>query len=78
MEKASPQMPETAPNWKQIPADRDRDVLFDWKGGVKELTPDELKTGKYVPQNYTSEPYDLNNFPAAPTSIEKTEIKLPK
>jgi RHS repeat-associated protein len=30
-----------------------------------------LKSGKYIPQNHTSEPYDLNNFPAAPSSIEK-------
>ncbi len=30
-----------------------------------------LNSGKYVPQNHTSQPYNLNNFPAAPSSLQK-------
>lgn len=29
-----------------------------------------LQTGNYVPQNHSSQPYDLNNFPAAPSSLQ--------
>ena len=32
-----------------------------------------LRSGNYVPQNMTTQPYSLNNFPAAPSSLEKTE-----
>jgi RHS repeat-associated protein len=34
-----------------------------------------LKSGKYVPQNHDSKPYDLNKFPAAPSSIEKGDTR---
>jgi hypothetical protein len=30
-----------------------------------------LKTGNYIPQNHSSKPINLKNFPAAPSSIEK-------
>lgn len=29
-----------------------------------------LQTGNYIPQNHSSQPYDLNNFPAAPSSLQ--------
>jgi RHS repeat-associated protein len=32
-----------------------------------------LQTGNYVPQNTSSQPYNLNNFPAAPSSLQKQE-----
>jgi len=34
-----------------------------------------LKTGKYVPQNKTSKPYNLKGFPAAPSSISKGDTR---
>jgi hypothetical protein len=64
--------PDKAPNWNQIPANEDRTVLMDKSGYVQELTSKELKTGLYVPQNHSSTSYNLDNFPAAPTSLEKT------
>ncbi|MFN8438708.1 MAG: hypothetical protein U0V72_13920 [Cytophagales bacterium] len=30
-----------------------------------------LESGKYIPQNHSDKPFDLKDFPAAPTSIEK-------
>ncbi|MCF6407733.1 hypothetical protein L3C95_32900 [Chitinophaga filiformis] len=34
-----------------------------------------LKTGNYIPQNHTSKPYNLNNFPAAPSSLERGDTR---
>lgn len=34
-----------------------------------------LKTGNYIPQNHNSKPYNLNNFPAAPSSLEKGDTR---
>lgn len=28
-----------------------------------------LKTGLYLPQNHSEKPFDLTNFPSAPTSL---------
>jgi hypothetical protein len=67
--------PESAPNWKKIPEKEDRNVLYDEDGNVRELKTAELNTGKYVPQNHSSKPYKLDNFPAAPTSLEKENKK---
>ena len=48
-------------------------MLFDADGNTKILTPSETVTGKYVPQNFSDKPYNLNNFPAAPDSLDKTK-----
>jgi len=64
--------PEEAPNYRMIPANKDRDVVMK-NGQVQELTKVQLATGKYVPQNFTNEPYDLKGFPQAPTSLNATE-----
>ncbi|MEQ9262020.1 MAG: RHS repeat-associated core domain-containing protein [Owenweeksia sp.] len=64
--------PEEAPNYEQIPAKRDRDVVLNEDGVVQELTDQQLSSGKYVPQNHTDEPYELTDFPAADDSLEKT------
>lgn len=70
---ANPMHPESAPNYRQIPANKDREVLYDKKGNVRVLTSSELSTGKFVPQNFSSKPYNLENFPAASDSLDKTE-----
>lgn len=77
-------LPTNAPNWEQIPfkdhGERKRlpethtkEVL-----GIEFIIPNSdkenaalLQTGNYVPQNHTSKPYDLKDFPAAPSSLEK-------
>ena len=76
--------PTDAPNYNQIPNDnQDRSRLpekrvteFDDLSPTRMSTrrvPDEskLKTGNYIPQNRTSQPYNLNNFDPANTSIDK-------
>ncbi|MBA3987371.1 MAG: hypothetical protein H0X63_12560, partial [Flavobacteriales bacterium] len=64
--------PEEAPNYNQIPASGDRGVVMDERGYVQPLTDAQLRTGEFVPQNFTDKPYDLNNFPIAPDSNERT------
>jgi hypothetical protein len=85
-------IPTNAPNWKQMPfEDHERDrlpekathtIMYSTAGSFVKTTysPDYdlLKTGKYVPQNRTSKPYDLTNFPAAPSSIEKGDTRKGK
>jgi RHS repeat-associated protein len=66
--------PNEAPNYTFIPADKDRDALIK-NGQVQVLTPSQLKTGKYVPQNFTKEPFDLKKFPPASNSIYEKELK---
>ncbi len=65
--------PKSAPNYRQIPATEDRGVVKNFLGNVQELTPEQLKSGNFVPQNHTDKPYNLTNFPAAPSSLQKTE-----
>ena len=70
--------PESAPNYMKIPFDdQDRErlpmKLITGSGSpVSALIPNSelLKTGKYVPQNMSSNPYPLDHFDAAETSIE--------
>jgi len=69
--------PKEAPNYTQIPAEKDRDVIIK-DGQVQELSPAQLRTGKYVPQNHTAEPYNLKNFPMAPSSIMAKQLKTYK
>lgn len=64
-------LPQNAPNYRQIPADKDRGVILDGKGNVQILTPTQLSTGNFVPQNFSIKPYNLKNFPAAPTSLDR-------
>lgn len=63
--------PTDAPNYSKIPASEDRKAAKTKLGYGRPLTETEKKSGEYVPQNYTDQPYDLNNFSAAPTSLEK-------
>ncbi|MFM7017594.1 hypothetical protein [Flavobacterium sp.] len=64
---ASARKPENAPNYNQIPFDdQDRNRL------PENYTPKQLNSGEYVPQNHTSKPYNLKNFPAANTSLDKS------
>jgi len=37
---------------------------------TKEEKLELLKTGKYIPQNHTSNPFNLNNFSPAPSSLK--------
>jgi RHS repeat-associated protein len=67
--------PDLAPNYTLIPEKEDRDVILNKNGDVKVLTPQETRSGKYVPQNFSSKPYDLKQFPAASTSISAKELK---
>ena len=72
--------PESAPNWKQIPASSDRAKLPYFKDEFPYVHSEGerakmLKTGNYVPQNHSEQAYNLKDFPAAPDSIEKTEQK---
>lgn len=78
-------IPTAAPNWEQIPfgehergrlPEKSSSVIMQSSAGAFSQTtnnPDYslLKTGNYVPQNRTSKPYNLTNFPAAPTSIRR-------
>lgn len=63
--------PEHAPNWEQIPKVKTREPIPDGLSDEEETKA--LGTGNYVPQNRSSEPYNLSDFPAAPDSIEKTQ-----
>jgi len=63
--------PTDAPNYSKIPANGDRKAAKTILGYGRPLTAEEKKSGEYVPQNYTDQPYDLSNFSAAPTSLEK-------
>jgi hypothetical protein len=38
---------------------------------TEEEKKQKLKTGAFIPQNHSSEPYDLKNFAPASTSLEK-------
>ena len=58
--------PVDAPNWTKIPYD-DQDRIRLPKGSSFDL----LQTGSYIPQNHTSKPLNLSNFPAASSSIER-------
>lgn len=59
--------PKEAPRYDKIPAKKDRDVIKK-DGKVQVLTKEQLKTGKYVPQNFSFKPLNLDNFPNAPDS----------
>jgi len=61
--------PENAPNWEQIPKVKTRDSLPD--NLRKEERQSAKRSGMYVPTNKTHEPYNLQDFPAAPDSLEK-------
>ncbi|WP_420461252.1 RHS repeat domain-containing protein [Neolewinella sp.] len=69
--------PENAPNYKAMPADdQDRKRLPEtWvpsiggQGGAFSDRTEMLMSGRYVPQNHSSEPYSLRGFTPAPTSI---------
>lgn len=77
--------PTAAPNWEQIPfgehergrlPEKSTSIVMQSTAGAfiqTNSSPDYslLKTGNYVPQNRTSKPYNLTNFPAAPTSIRR-------
>ena len=63
--------PTDAPNYSKIPASEDRKAAKTKLGFGRPLTESEQKSGEYVPQNYTDQPFNLNNFSAAPTSLEK-------
>ncbi len=71
LESAKPLEPQFAPNWCQIPfEDHDRKRL----PVCPTMHCDNrrfLPSGDYVPQNHTTKPYDLRNFPAAPTSLDR-------
>lgn len=62
-----------APNYNQIPRVKSREPLHDF------LSDEErkklLRTGKYVPQNFTDEPYNLTNFDPARDSKDGEKIK---
>ena len=62
--------PNSSPNYSKIPFKEDRQAAKDKFGYGRPLTESELKSGKYVPQNFTDRPYNLKDFPAAPTSLE--------
>jgi hypothetical protein len=84
IQSAGATAPENAPNWNQIPfadhGERKRlpevkKNMYTIRGVAKVYYTEEekaelLKTGKYVPQNHTEKPYNLTNFPAAPSSID--------
>ena len=60
-------IPQNAPNWNQIPFDdQERNRL------PNNYTKKDLNSGKYVPQNHSETPYNLENFPPATSSIETT------
>jgi RHS repeat-associated protein len=84
-------IPEQAPNWELIPfrdhAERRRlpEISY-FTNSVQQAnfpiyySEEEkrklLNTGLYVPQNHTSEPYNLVNFPAAPSSLQNGNLNL--
>ncbi|WP_025667871.1 hypothetical protein [Aquimarina megaterium] len=83
-ESAGATDPQEAPNYDQIPSDDQKrsrlpekeETVFDDSSPSrtsKKRTPDKskLKTGKYIPQNKTSKPYNLDNFDPANTSRER-------
>ena len=65
--------PTSAPNYNKIPRVRSREPLPDFLS--TEERKQLLRTGKYVPQNFTDEPYDLTNFNPARDSIDGEKIK---
>ncbi len=84
--------PVQAPNWKQIPFDYlERSRIPENKvtvnstpiGNTVSITPysdkekkEFLKTGAYIPQNFSTKKYDLTDFPAANSSIEKGDKQV--
>lgn len=63
--------PEQAPNWRGIPFQDHTQLRNRLPDDCSDNNCEEIKTGDFIPQNHTSEPYNLKDFAPAASSINK-------